>query len=214
MGHGDHADEAPSPGGVGVILNLASAKGGQGTSTLAAAIALGASRRQPTALISARDGALICNVANRDTEGGWVDHPHLVSPDQADFIVSDEGGYPGIEYTVGQRHHQVLNLLVIQPCYLAVTNVIRRHWSHERPTGFIFVNVPNRALCSADVAMALGMREVERVRWSDDVARCVDAGLLVGAHSIPNHYRQSVEGILNHIGVTNPYVTKEQVNAR
>lgn len=66
-------------------------------------------------------------------------------------------------------------LLVTRACYLAITRASR---ARCRPTGVVVVAEQGRSLRSSDIERAVGAPVVATVRWSHDVARAVDAGLL------------------------------------
>lgn len=69
-----------------------------------------------------------------------------------------------------------VSLLVLRPCFLA----LRRAFVGElRATGVVLVCEPDRALTQRDVEELLGVPVRARVPWDMEVARAVDAGLLV-----------------------------------
>jgi len=68
------------------------------------------------------------------------------------------------------------NLLVTRSCYLAVRRAVA---SSIRPSGIVLVREPGRALTTADVCAALGAPVVAEVEIDPEVARAVDAGLLM-----------------------------------
>lgn len=68
------------------------------------------------------------------------------------------------------------SLLVLRPCFVALR---RAADSPLRPDGIVVVEEPFRALRTRDVESVLDAPVVATIRWSDAVARAVDAGLLV-----------------------------------
>jgi MinD-like ATPase involved in chromosome partitioning or flagellar assembly len=68
------------------------------------------------------------------------------------------------------------SLLVIRSCYLALRRAVA---APLRPSGVVLVREPGRALGRHDVEEVLGVPVVACVDLSPDVARAVDAGLLV-----------------------------------
>ncbi len=68
------------------------------------------------------------------------------------------------------------SLLVIRSCYLALRRAVA---APLRPSGVVLVREPGRALGRHDVEDVLGVPVVACIDLSPDVARAVDAGLLV-----------------------------------
>lgn len=68
-------------------------------------------------------------------------------------------------------------LLVTRACYLALRRAAR---SPVRPTGIVLLTERGRSLRAADVERALGAPVVASVPVDPQVARAVDAGLLLG----------------------------------
>lgn len=67
------------------------------------------------------------------------------------------------------------------PCYLALSTLVA---GAERPDGIILVAEAGRSLTQRDVEQVTGVPIVAVVRSSPDVARCIDAGLLVRVHRL------------------------------
>jgi hypothetical protein len=67
------------------------------------------------------------------------------------------------------------SLLVIRPCYLALARAVRA----PRPTAVVVVRDRQRALSSRDIEDVLGVPVVTEVPWDAEVAKAVDAGLLM-----------------------------------
>lgn len=81
----------------------------------------------------------------------------------------------GAAATVARRATR--SLLVTRACFMAVRRAGR---APVRPTGVVLVSEPGRSLTRDDVAAAVGAPVVAEVPVDPQVARHVDAGLLVG----------------------------------
>ena len=66
--------------------------------------------------------------------------------------------------------------MVRGPCYLALRCAVEAPW---RPDGVVVLSEPGRALGSRDVAAVLGVGVVATVGVDPDVARRIDAGLVL-----------------------------------
>lgn len=143
-----------------ICLNFFGAKGGVGTSTLAA-ISAAALRQQGHAVaVEGSDdlGAIL---------GGWEDDP------RPSIVVSDDRVEP---------HHEVddathVSVLVVRNDYLSLRRAIHTAQNYNL---VVCVTEEGRALTIGDVASALGVahRDLVAVLWSRSVAREVDAGLI------------------------------------
>ncbi len=151
---------------------LYGAKGGQGTSTVAALLALD----------YARGG---CRVTLSDASGDSGDLLALLGraggPDAAPIELGREGGTP---YSVvdcrtsapadlepGDSAYLVLR----GPCYLALRRALALPF---RPTGVILVTEGERSLGDEDVRDVLGLPVLATIAVDPRIARMVDAGLL------------------------------------
>ena len=152
------------PGGPGALDWLASPDAG--------ADALGR-------LIQPSDGGLDVVVAGESPPGGrWPvgRAAALVDALAAERrpVVVDAGVWrPGLHDAVARA---TASLMVIRPCYLALRRAVA---APVRPSGIVLVQEPGRSLGRADVEDILGVPVVACVQLSPDVARAVDAGLLV-----------------------------------
>lgn len=166
-------------------VTLIGARGGQGTSTVAAALALHTADDLPTTLlthdpeatarilsaqppVAARPYIAAPNltVAGLDTPPGTVtviDAGTVAA--NADRLVDD-----GVCYAVLRG-----------PCYLALATLVSSR--HHRFDGVILVAEPGRALSAADASEVLGLRVVATVPVRSRIARLIDAGLLAGRPS-------------------------------
>lgn len=82
-----------------------------------------------------------------------------------------------------------VDLLVIRPCYLALTHAQR---ATVRPHGVVLVDEPGRALRADDVAAAIGAPVVAVVSYDPKIARAVDAGL--GVSRLPTTCLRRLRG--------------------
>jgi hypothetical protein len=148
-------------------INLVQAKGGQGTSVLACAVALtaagegwqvcldGHDRDTLAAILGFRgDGPVTCRLAVGADSG-----------EPCDLVVHDGPADRGI------------SVLVIRPCYLALRQALRTGVTADA-CGIVLVTEPGRTLDSDDVAAVTGLPVIATVPLRADVARAVDARVL------------------------------------
>lgn len=153
-------------------IGFFSPKGGQGTSTVACAVAL--SLQTPTLLVDRRgDCAGILGVP----EGGGVvnDNLRLESGNDARLYVNPD---TTVIYDCGAKPLPRLDrtILVIRPCYLAIARAVR---DSVKADGYILVKEPAlaRALSEKDITPALKMPLIASVDITPTIARTIDAGL-------------------------------------
>lgn len=161
------------------IITISGARGGQGASTVAAALAVLAAGHYRTTLVSdepdvaaallgiarpihgeaveVTPGLMLAEVPVARTEVTVVD----ISPAATPFPHQPEG-----------EHYAVLR----GPCYLALASVVA---APEAPQGIILVAEAGRSLTARDVTEVTGLPVVATVRASQGVARTIDAGLLL-----------------------------------
>ncbi|MFP5377871.1 MAG: hypothetical protein ACLGIO_13970 [Acidimicrobiia bacterium] len=190
---GPHASPDPGPRGerppaqvvpVGAVRHqVVGAKGGQGTTTVALALAALVAEHRPAAVCSTRpdDLAAMAGAAPGSGPQALTPQLHLVVPGVAPpgtVVVEDLGrldelgdDWPG-RPAPGTRRW----LVVRGPCYLALRCAVEAPW---RPDGVVVLSEPGRALGGADVAAVLGAAVVATVGVDPDVARRIDAGLLL-----------------------------------
>ena len=162
-------------------ITLVGARGGQGTTTVAAALAMYASHANPTVLVSsdpAAAAALIGVPVGVDgewseitetlalapawTQEAWATHTVVVDAGR----VTDEPPCPrGESYAVLRG-----------PCYVALATLLAR--TTTRFNGIILVAESERSLTARDVTDVLDIPVVATVTVSPHVARAIDAGLL------------------------------------
>jgi hypothetical protein len=185
------------------------AKGGQGTTTIAAAIAVRSATRRPTLLIDTAGDTLAAvghpDTPAHDTLDAAVSHS-VVILHQLDVAVTtgpldpatvarlaSDGWQVVIDAGTGPVELDALRLLVVRNCYLALRRAVTL--TADR---VVLVTEPHRALGRADVAAVLGF-PVTEVPWDPAVARVVDAGLL--ATRLPRTLTHAVDR-LDPTGVT------------
>ena len=159
-----------------VILN--GARGGQGTSTVAAALALYAAGHADTHLV-ARDTAAVAALL------GIATPTHGESAPVTDrlTLVDTATGTPAIRILDSLVDDSIppeptVRLTVLRgPCYLALRTIVVEPTS--RPDGIVLVAEAGRSLTSRDVADVTGVPVVATVSVDPGVARTIDAGLLV-----------------------------------
>lgn len=155
------------------------ARGGQGTTTVAACLALYAAASGDVALVSADEAAarLLLGLPAEDDGptlvGGRLVLASPTTPVRVATVVAD-GGRLGSSTPVGGpcEHYVVLR----GPCYVALATMLA---SGERsPDGIILVAEDGRSLTAGDVSEVTGLPVVATVQASPRVARSIDAGLL------------------------------------
>ena len=148
-------------------INLIQAKGGQGTSVTACAVALRAAGEGRTVLLAGHDRDSLAAILGLTGDGPVI--PGLILGDH------NEGGCDLVVHD-GPAHHG-LSLLVTRPCYLALRRAL-----HEGATsnvsGVVAVTEPGRALDCDDIAAVLGLPVITTMPLRAEIARAVDAGVL------------------------------------
>jgi hypothetical protein len=163
-------------------IHLYGAKGGVGTSTVAALVALDLQRQGHS-------------VALQDAGGDHADLRALLglAPVGAEYPTLGSGpttvnvidhGTSGPAPLGGEAVY-----LVIRACYLALARALR---SNVRPDGIVLVAEPGRSLGVRDIQEVLGVRVVAEVPVMASMARSIDAGRLPTA---PREVRQSVRAL-------------------
>ena len=151
------------------------AKGGVGTSTVAALHALALARAGHPTTLTAADGdhdqlaALLAVECDRPLDVNAIAGRRAWK--SAAAVVVDGGTDPAPERAVTRR------LLVVRPCYLALRRVLPIGLAGT--DGIVLVEEPQRSLRRADIEDVLGRSVLATVAVTADVARTIDAGLLV-----------------------------------
>ena len=183
------------------VTVCASPKGGQGCTTIAAALAVLAARSsQPTLLLDTRgDAAAILGVSDPAPASTVADAiANAVEPCDRLRVVSvtgdqiDADAISAISELVAAGHrvivdtgndHDVLHrfdplsphrLLVTRPCYLALRRAIGVPFV---PDHVVLISEHQRCLTERDVSLALAL-PVTSVPYDPAIARAIDAGLL------------------------------------
>jgi hypothetical protein len=97
----------------------------------------------------------------------------VVDCGRIDVDGDDAGGGAGRVLAAGAGR----SLLVLRPCFLSLRRAQR---VPLRPSGVVLLAEGGRALKVADIEKATGVPVLARVRVTEEVARAVDVGLLVG----------------------------------
>ena len=158
-------------------INLIQAKGGQGTSVTACAVALAAAGAGRYVRLDGHDRG----------DGPVIPRLYLGSSDEAspDLAVCDGPAEAGT------------NLLVLRPCYLALRQALNSG-ATTGAAGIVLVSEPGRALRAEDVAAVTGLAVIATVPFRADIARAVDAGVL--ADRLPDVLRTAARQILAVLG--------------
>ena len=170
----DHLHDLPSD--AHTVL-LTGAKGGVGTSTVAALHALALARAGfSTTLTGASDTELadlagILGIPTPERPGIDVNAVAGLtpSPTASAYIVID-GGTATAPDVAPTEHY-----LVTRPCYLALKRALA---SQRRPDGVVVLLEPERSLTRSDIEDVLGVRVVATMAVQPATARLIDAGLL------------------------------------
>jgi hypothetical protein len=177
-------------------VTLVGARGGSGTSTVAAALALHAAGDTPTSLLTHDPTAMARLLGTAALPA--PDHPFAAGPGLTvagldgprDAVTIVDAGSAATVKTLptdGRRY-----AVVRGPCYLALSTLVSL--PDLRPDGVILVAEPGRSLSAADTSAILGVPVVATVPVRPSIARLIDAGLLAGRPSeIPG---------LDHLGTS------------
>lgn len=145
------------------------AKGGQGTSTVAAMIALDYARGGCS--VQLIGGGDLYAILGRELGGTAGDGPiTLGRPGHAPVTVTDGGTTPPPAVRPDETY-----MVLRGPCYLALRRALAGGY---RPDGVILVREPGRSLGADDVRDVLGLRVVAEIELTPATARLVDAGML------------------------------------
>lgn len=165
-------------------ITFTGARGGHGTTTVAAVVALHAARRAPTVLVSPDTDAAcaLLGASGGHHDGRAIDVAAdlLLTAERPDtepdrIVVVDEGtlaSKPPSAPTATEEHYLVLR----GPCYVALATILAA--DIDGIEGIVLVSERDRSLRAADVTDVLGIPVVATVTLSPQVARTIDAGLL------------------------------------
>ncbi|HET7488806.1 MAG TPA: hypothetical protein VFJ85_12830 [Acidimicrobiales bacterium] len=165
----------PTTTDAGTTLHLWGAKGGVGTTTVAALYALALARAgHPTRLRTADGdvGDLAAVLGLPDADGPLDVNAATAAPSSLGSVVTVvDGGTDAAPATAVTRR-----LVVVRPCYLALRRALRAGLAGT--DGAVLVAEPQRSLAAADVEDVLGLAVVATVAVTAEMARLLDAGLL------------------------------------
>ena len=188
-------------------IMVTGARGGQGASTVAAALALHAAASGTAALVAPTHQGptelLGLPPMRRGEVASVTSTLVLATPPavaEADTVVIDGGMFGSdTQFFSGCESYVVLR----GPCYIALSTLLGA--SAERPDGIILVAEEGRSLTAKDVTAVSGLPVVATVEASPRVARTLDAGLLVTRLSRLRELRD-----LRHIAEPLPAPTRPQ----
>ena len=162
-----------------VILN--GARGGQGTSTIAAALALYAAGHATVQLVAidpSATAALLGIPEPSDVEVAVTDRLTLTNAPggEPDVRIVDAG-----TMVTGCADGDIHLVVLRGPCYVAVRSLVRSlvRSDGRPPDGIVLLSEPGRSLTARDVHDVTGIPVVATVAVTPAVARTIDAGLLI-----------------------------------
>jgi hypothetical protein len=147
-------------------INLIQAKGGQGTSVTACAVALTAAGEGWQVRLDGHDRPTLAAILGVAGDGPVIPGLTLGEADwdRSELVVHD-----------GPAEHGT-TLLVIRPCYLALRQALNRGLCGVASAAVV-VSEPGRALDPDDVCAVTGLPVMATVPVRADIARAVDAGV-------------------------------------
>jgi len=167
-------------------INLIQAKGGQGTSVTACAVALRAAGEGRTVRLDGHDRDSLAAILGTTGDGPVI--PGLIlgdDNDEACDLVVHDGPAPG-----------GVSLLVTRPCYLALRRALHIGLC-PGALGVVAVVEAGRALGCDDIAAVLGLPVIATVPLRAEIARAVDAGVLTAR--LPDALATAADEILESI---------------
>lgn len=156
-------------------ITITGARGGQGASTVAAAIALLSAGHHRTILTSHDSATLetLLGLARSQDDQEVTARLTLAHGPVIDAAVHvDDAGLITDADAPNGIHLTVLR----GPCYLALRTLVSR--TGTPPDGIVLLHERGRSLTARDVADVTDVPVVARVPVDESVARCIDAGLL------------------------------------
>jgi hypothetical protein len=190
-------------------ITLVGARGGQGTTTVAAALALHASHTGAAVLVSsdpAAAGALIGVPVAVDGEWIEVTRTLALAPGwtreawATDAVIVDAGR---LSDALPACQHSERYAVLRGPCYVALATLLADTGTPF--DGIILVSESERSLTAGDVTDVLGLPIVANVTIAPRVARAIDAGLLSTRLS-----RLHELAALRHLALARPRTTEEK----
>jgi hypothetical protein len=156
-------------------ITIAGARGGQGTTTVATALAIFGAGHRAVRLVSVDAPAVL---GLPEPHGVW--EPVEVAPNLTLAPPSAGDGSSVLDAGRLCAHDDLpgpVYVVLRGPCYLGLRELVLGAW--PPPDGVILVMEEGRSLSERDVADVLGVPVVARVRHTARVARTIDAGLLL-----------------------------------
>jgi len=167
-----------------VTISLSGARGGQGTSTTAAALALLATRRGRRVELVADDvpamrallGMTSDDDLDPDEEVEVVAGLTLCRTPSGDaaLVISDRAMTEGAETPSGGPRERTL-VVLRGPCYLSLRTTID---ARDRIDGIVVVREPGRSITNRDLTEITQLPVVAETTVTPNVARTIDAGVL------------------------------------
>jgi hypothetical protein len=165
---------------VTVTINLIGARGGQGTSTTAAALGLLAARRGHHVELITDTPDTMCALLGLSGAPDDADALEVVPgltlrsepSGKAGMVITDAG-------TLVDAHDaaELVQLTVLRgPCYLSLRATL--DLARRGVDGIVTVREPGRSLTKQDIATVTGLEVVAETHASPAVARSIDAGVL------------------------------------
>jgi hypothetical protein len=193
-------------------VTVAGARGGQGTSTTAAILALLYSRVTTVELVTADTGA---GAALLGASGGGEPNSVIEVIEQL-AVVASESGKSDVVVVDGERLDQLdqrpcgsLLGVLRGPCYLGLRSLAQRVLEVD---GIVLMAERGRSLTRRDVADVSGVDVVAEVPVTSNVARTIDAGLLVARiYRLPEF--APLRGYVNRIVATCVHDSDEATHA-
>ncbi len=154
-------------------IHLLGAKGGVGTSTIAAALSAELQAAGCEVFLSSADDDAGDLRALLGLCTGYDREPvHFVAPAGAERVTIIDHG---TSTTDGRLLDGGEIFLVVRPCYVGLRRALAMP---VRPDGVILVSEKDRSLGRADVEDVLGLRIVAEIPVLPSIARSIDAGIL------------------------------------
>jgi hypothetical protein len=162
---------------------LTGARGGQGTTTVAAALALYAAGHGSTELVTdVPSTAALIGIPMPVTDESVEVAPNLTlvttatafdQPSPQTVVIDAAHGYSTAAAPRADEHYVVLR----GPCYVALASLLAP--ADARPDGIVLVAERKRSLTARDVTDVLDIPVIATIDVTPDVARTIDAGLLI-----------------------------------
>lgn len=178
-------------------ITLVGAKGGSGTSTVAAALALHLAKSQPVDLVDQAAAPDLAGLLGMPSG----QHRTIITPAlnlyTGSGIVGD--GTAAVRVIdAGTDHYRTTRgasrYLVTRECYLSLRRASALDLSDY--AGLVLVQEPGRALGASDVAQVLGLPIAARIPIRSSIARAIDAGVL--ATRLPETLGEAMARLVAH----------------